>query len=145
MGYLHNVLIFQDDLETRYKELEKEHENVKKVSKSLDDKNKSLESELRDARDNADLLEFRLLELEQRDSRERSPEMLRKLEDKRTEEMGSVSGTDSGRTGSLISLDDILETQTDFRVRFIQLYNCILECHCAAVDNAKSINKQPLN
>ena len=116
-------------MEIRYKELEKEHENVKKVSKTLEDKNKTLESELRDARDNADLLEFRLLELEQRDSRERSPEMLRKLEAKRTEETGSVSGTDSGRTGSLISLDDILETQTDFRVSFIKRYNCILKCH----------------
>ena len=55
--YLHNIFIFQDDLETRYKELEKEHENVKKVSKTLEEKNKSLESELREARDNADLLD----------------------------------------------------------------------------------------
>ena len=46
----------------------------------MEEKTKKLESELRDARDNAELLEFRLLELEQRDSRERSPGLVRKVE-----------------------------------------------------------------
>ena len=46
----------------------------------MEEKTKKLESDLRDARDNAELLEFRLLELEQRESRERSPDITRKLE-----------------------------------------------------------------
>ena len=100
------------DYESLYKDLEKKHENVKTASKTLEERNKRLECELKDARDSAELLEFRLLELEQRESRERSPGLVRKMD------LESVSGSDSGRSGSLLSLDDILEnqSQTDFRV-----------------------------
>ena len=115
------------NFEALYKELEAEHGKSKSASKSLEERNKKLESELRDARDNSELLEFRLLELEQRESRERSPDMVRKLEAAETVMMTpqddgmSQGAPDSGCSGSLASLDDLLETQTDFRVSFI---NC---------------------
>ena len=66
-----------------------------------------LEEEVREARDQAELLEFRLLELQERESRERSP--------------GPASSTvtaDSGTgsvAGSVASLEDLLDTQPDFR------------------------------
>ena len=110
------------DFEALYKELEAEHDKSKSASKSLEERNQKLESELRDARDNSELLEFRLLELEQRESRERSPDMIRKLETAETVTIGcqddrmSSGAPDSGCSGSLASLDDLLETQTDFRV-----------------------------
>lgn len=97
-----------------FKNLEQEHSKSVQKSKSLEENNKKLESELRDARDNAELLEFRLLELEQRESRERSPDLVRKQEKGDTEERMSVG--DSGCSGSLISLDEIVDTPTDFRV-----------------------------
>ena len=104
-----------------YKELEAEHDKSKSASKSLEERTKKLESELRDARDNSELLEFRLLELEQRESRERSPDMVRKLETAETvtesqDDRMSSGAPDSGCSGSLASLDDLIETQTDFRV-----------------------------
>ena len=104
------------NFEALYKELEAEHDKSKSASKSLEERNKKLESELRDARDNSELLEFRLLELEQRESRERSPEMVRKLETECQDDRMSSGAPDSGCSGSLASLDDLLETQTDFRV-----------------------------
>ena len=86
----------------------------------MEEKTKKLESELRDARDNAELLEFRLLELEQRESRERSPGLVRKVEAATEMDLldtGSVKsfGLDSG-CDSLTSVDDLLDTQKDFRV-----------------------------
>lgn len=117
------------NFEALYKELEAEHDKSKTASKSLEERNKKLESELRDARDNSELLEFRLLELEQRESRERSPDMVRKLETAAETVMmtpqddGMSQGApDSGCSGSLASLDDLLESQTDFRVSLI---NCV--------------------
>ena len=113
------------DFEALYKELEAEHDKSKSASKSLEERNQKLESELRDARDNSELLEFRLLELEQRESRERSPDMVRKMEtaetvpcqdDRSQDDRMSSGAPDSGCSGSLASLDDLLETQTDFRV-----------------------------
>ena len=108
------------NFEALYKELEAEHDKSKSASKSLEERNKKLESELRDARDNSELLEFRLLELEQRESRERSPDMVRKMETAETvmsqDDRMSSGAPDSGCSGSLASLDDLLETQTDFRV-----------------------------
>jgi len=101
------------NFETMFKNLEQEHSKSVQKSKSLEENNKKLESELRDARDNAELLEFRLLELEQRESRERSPDLVRKQEKGDTEERMSVG--DSGCSGSLISLDEIVDTPTDFR------------------------------
>ena len=92
-----------------YKNLESEHNKSITLTKTLQDKNTKLESELRDARDSAELLEFRLLELEQRDSRERSPGVVRKL-------VESGHDGDSGCSGSLVSLDDVLDNQADFRV-----------------------------
>ena len=71
------------------------------------------------------LVEFRLLELEQRESRERTPDLVRRRqeavdqEDRSQEDRSQddgVSAPDSGCSGSLASLDDLLETQTDFRV-----------------------------
>lgn len=98
-----------------YRELELEH---KKSVKTMEEKTKKFESELRDARDSAELLEFRLLELEQRESRERSPGVIRKQEVDTMEcQDDKVSLGDSGCAGSLASLDDLLDTQTDFRVR----------------------------
>ena len=89
----------------------------------MEEKTKKLESDLRDARDNAELLEFRLLELEQRESRERSPDITRKLEGTtaNTTELDTDSqsvnsfGLDSG-CDSLTSVDDLLDIQKDFRV-----------------------------
>ena len=89
----------------------------------MEEKTKKLESDLRDARDNAELLEFRLLELEQRESRERSPDVTRKLEGTtaNTTELDTDSqsvnsfGLDSG-CDSLTSVDDLLDIQKDFRV-----------------------------
>lgn len=89
----------------------------------MEEKTKKLESDLRDARDNAELLEFRLLELEQRESRERSPDITRKLEGTTatTTELDTDSqsvnsfGLDSG-CDSLTSVDDLLDIQKDFRV-----------------------------
>ena len=88
----------------------------------MEEKTKKLESDLRDARDNAELLEFRLLELEQRESRERSPDVTRKLEGTTTTteldtDSQSVNsfGLDSG-CDSLTSVDDLLDIQKDFRV-----------------------------
>ena len=121
------ILSLQDttrNFEALYKELEAEHDKSKSASKSLEERCQKLESELRDARDNSELLEFRLLELEQRESKERSPDMVRKLETvmMTPQDDGMSQGTpDSGCSGSLASLDDLLETQTDFRVSLI---NC---------------------
>ena len=122
------ILSLQDttrNFEALYKELEAEHGKSKSASKSLEERNKKLESELRDARDNSELLEFRLLELEQRESRERSPDMVRKTAETvmmTPQDDGMSQGApDSGCSGSLASLDDLLETQTDFRVSLI---NC---------------------
>ena len=121
------ILSLQDttrNFEALYKELEAEHDKSKSASKSLEERNKKLESELRDARDNSELLEFRLLELEQRESKERSPDMVRKLETvmmTHQDDGMSQGAPDSGCSGSLASLDDLLETQTDFRVSLI---NC---------------------
>ena len=88
----------------------------------MEEKTKALESELRDARDNAELLEFRLLELEQRESRERSPDITRKVEKATvTTEVDIDSqsvksfGLDSG-CDSLSCVDDLLDIQKDFRV-----------------------------
>ena len=101
------------NFEALYKELEAEHDKSKSASKSLEERNKKLESELRDARDNSELLEFRLLELEQRESRERSPEMVRKLETECQDDRMSgtclghctalalVMGTETGKLGEL--------------------------------------------
>ena len=82
----------------------------------MEEKTKALESELRDARDNAELLEFRLLELEQRESRERSPDIVRKVEKVDTDSQSVKSfGLDSG-CDSLSCVDDLLDVQKDFRV-----------------------------
>ena len=58
----------------------------------------------------------RLLELEQRESRERSPVTVEAGDldtaDTKTEDRDK----DSGCSGSLASLEDLLETQADFRV-----------------------------
>merc|ERR1712098_810899 len=112
------------------------------MSKSLEESNKKLEAELRDARDNAELLEFRLLELEQRESRERSPGLVRKGDKGDAEEWMSTG--DSGCSGSLISLnydivDDIVDTQTDFRVSgttldcYYYYHYCYLCCYLVLI------------
>ena len=97
-----------------YKGLVKEHSKLASLSKSVEDKNKKLESDLRDAKDSAELLEFRLLELEQRESRERTPELPRKVE--RGTEMDNISlnsfNGDSG-CSSLTSVDELLDIQKD--------------------------------
>lgn len=102
-----------------YKGLAKEHSKLALLSKSAEDKNTKLESELRDAKDSAELLEFRLLELEQRESRERTPELPRKVE--RGTEMDNISlnsfNGDSG-CSSLTTVDELLDIQKDFRVSF---------------------------
>ena len=128
MDFYSDISSLQDktrNFETLYKELEAEHNKSKSASRSLEERNKKLESELRDARDNSELLEFRLLELEQRGSRERTPDLVRRRqeavdqEDRSQEDRSQddgVSAPDSGCSGSLASLDDLLETQTDFRV-----------------------------
>merc|ERR1712106_749381 len=67
-------------------------------------------TEMRDVKDSADLLEFRLLELEQRESRERTPELIRKVE----RGTGTDSEDDSG-CPSLTSVEDLLDVQKDFR------------------------------
>ena len=119
-SYISSLQDTTRNFEALYKELEAEHDKSKSASKSLEERNKKLESELRDARDNSELLEFRLLELEQRESRDRSPDMVRKLETAETvmsqDDKMSSGAPDSGCSGSLASLDDLLETQTDFRV-----------------------------
>ena len=119
-SYISSLQDTTRNFEALYKELEAEHDKSKSASKSLEERNKKLESELRDARDNSELLEFRLLELEQRESRERSPDMVRKMETAETvmsqDDRMSSGAPDSGCSGSLASLDDLLETQTDFRV-----------------------------
>ena len=119
-SYISSLQDTTRNFEALYKELEAEHDRSKSASKSLEERNKKLESELRDARDNSELLEFRLLELEQRESRERSPDMVRKMETAETvpcqDDRMSSGAPDSGCSGSLASLDDLLETQTDFRV-----------------------------
>ena len=97
------------ELENLYKNLEVEHNKTIGLTKTLTDKNTKLESELRDARDSAELLEFRLLELEQRESREKSPGVVRKMSD-------AGHDGDSGCSGSLVSLEDVLDNQADFRV-----------------------------
>ena len=85
----------------------------------MEEKTKKLESDLRDARDNAELLEFRLLELEQRESRERSPDLARKVEEMDLDKQSVKSfGLDSG-CDSLTSVDDLLDIQKDFRVSCI--------------------------
>ena len=96
------------------------------MSRTMDEKTKKLESDLRDARDNAELLEFRLLELEQRESRERTPDMARKVEkvtstttditelDTDSQSVKSF-GLDSG-CDSLTSVEELLDIQRDFRV-----------------------------
>ena len=66
------------------------------------------------------MLEFRLLELEQRESRERSPGLVRKVEaatemDQLDTQSVKSFGLDSG-CDSLTSVDDLLDTQKDFRV-----------------------------
>ena len=84
----------------------------------MEEKTKKLESDLRDARDNAELLEFRLLELEQRESRERSPDLARKVEEMDLDKQSVKSfGLDSG-CDSLTSVEDLLDIQKDFRVSF---------------------------
>ena len=65
-SYISSLQDTTRNFEALYKELEAEHDKSKSASKSLEERNKKLESELRDARDNSELLEFRLLELEQR-------------------------------------------------------------------------------
>lgn len=79
---------------------------------------------MRDARDNAELLEFRLLELEQRESRERTPDMARKVEKVTASDITEMDndsqsvksfGLDSG-CDSLTSVDELLDIQRDFRV-----------------------------
>ena len=120
MVFYSNILfLFQEqtaDFETLYKELEKEHKKTLLTSRTMEEKTKALESELRDARDNAELLEFRLLELEQRESRERSPDIVRKVEKVDTDSQSVKSfGLDSG-CDSLSCVDDLLDVQKDFRV-----------------------------
>ena len=118
MDFYSDISSLQDktrNFETLYKELEAEHNKSKSASRSLEERNKKLESELRDARDNSELLEFRLLELEQRESRERTPDLVRRRqeavdqEDRSQEDRSQddgVSAPDSGCSGSLASLDD---------------------------------------
>ena len=118
-----NILFsFQDssaDFASLYAELQKEHNKTLLTSRTMEEKTKKLESDLRDARDNAELLEFRLLELEQRESRERSPDLARKLEAGTEMDVDRQSvksfGLDSG-CDSLTSVEDLLDTQKDFRV-----------------------------
>ena len=102
-----------------YKGLVKEHSKLASSSKLVEDKNKKLVCDLRDAKDSAELLEFRLLELEQRESRERTPDLPRKIE--RATETDNVSlnsfNGDSG-CSSLTSVDELLDIQKDFRVSF---------------------------
>ena len=67
-----------------------------------------------------DCATFRLLELEQRESRERTPELGRRgQEERRTPEPDTASicslAQDSG-CSSQTTLEDILEAQKDFRV-----------------------------
>jgi len=104
------------DFEAMYKGLVKEHSKLASSSKLVEDKNKKLVCDLRDAKDSAELLEFRLLELEQRESRERTPDLPRKIE--RATETDNVSlnsfNGDSG-CSSLTSVDELLDIQKDFR------------------------------
>jgi len=104
------------DYEAMYKALVKEHSKLASLSKSVEDKNAQLESDLRDAKDSAELLEFRLLELEQRESRERTPELPRRVE--KGTEMDNISlnsfNGDSG-CSSLTTVDELLDIQKDFR------------------------------
>ncbi|XP_023323249.1 golgin subfamily A member 6-like protein 22 [Eurytemora carolleeae] len=100
-----------------YRNLDKEHSKLAGQAKEMAWKMKKMETELKDARDTSDLLEFRLLELEQRESRERTPELGRK------EEKDSISihsgNVDSG-CSSQTTLEDIIETHRDFRNEKIQ-------------------------
>lgn len=111
------------DLESLYKDLQKEHSKTLLTSRTMEEKTKKLESDLRDARDNAELLEFRLLELEQRESRERTPDMARKVEKVTATDITEMDndsqsvksfGLDSG-CDSLTSVDELLDIQRDFR------------------------------
>ena len=58
----------------------------------------------------------RLLELEQRESRERSPVTVVAGDLETADTKAEERDKDSGCSGSLASLDDLLETQADFRV-----------------------------
>ena len=58
----------------------------------------------------------RLLELEQRESRERSPVTVVAADLETADTKAEERDKDSGCSGSLASLDDLLETQADFRV-----------------------------
>ena len=58
----------------------------------------------------------RLLELEQRESRERSPVTVEAADLETADTKAEERDKDSGCSGSLASLDDLLETQADFRV-----------------------------
>jgi len=101
-----------EDFEHLYRKLEKEHSEITTKSAEMQGKVGKLEAELKEARDTSDLLEFRLLEIEQRESRERTPEVGRKGE-KYQSSQSSHTG-DSGNS-SQTTLDDLLEVQADFR------------------------------
>ena len=58
----------------------------------------------------------RLLELEQRESRERSPVTVEAGDLDTADTKAEDRDKDSGCSGSLASLEDLLETQADFRV-----------------------------
>ena len=131
-----NILFsFQDssaDFASLYADLQKEHNKTLLTSRTMEEKTKKLESDLRDARDNAELLEFRLLELEQRESRERSPDLARKVEATIEMDVDSQSvksfGLDSG-CDSLTSVDDLLDIQKDFRVSWLNWAEARVPAH----------------
>jgi len=107
----------QEDFESMYKKLSSEHARLASSARNWESRVADMEVELKDARDTADLLEFRLLELEQRESRERTPELGRRGTE-RTPDADTASicslAQDSG-CSSQTTLEDILEAQKDFR------------------------------
>ena len=113
-----------EDYESLYRDLTKENAALVSVHRQLEEKVGQLEVEAQDARDQAELLEFRLLEMEQRDSRERSPEMIRKVEVEMDMESVNSFSMDSGCASST-TLEDLMEVQRDFRVRLELLSNLI--------------------
>merc|ERR1719204_2937909 len=100
-----------------YAGLTREHTRVVAKSREAEERAAKLEEELREARDAAELLEFRMLELEGRESRERTPELVRKVEiATETEDVLSLHSFpgDSGCSHQA-SCDDLRDVHRDFR------------------------------
>ena len=100
-----------------YAGLLREHTRLAAKGRDAELRANRLKEELGEARDAAELLEFRLLELEGRESRERTPELCRKVEaGTETEDTTSLNSFpgDSG-CSSQASSADLGDIQKDFR------------------------------